>query len=174
MPEIKNILQTILIHSFCPHNGAWLRKTNLISERMQQSKMDFLRPDQNFLSVCPFHLSGRNVTVGFRPVLPHILFLPKTGKISGYDTELTRVIADNFDMKLNFIQVKFGIYMKHNDSYSYGSANDMVSERNLIAPHSILAQNWANLRHRHLVDLGRDIYSKRTAYSFDDLQDEAN
>lgn len=57
--------------------------------------------------------------------MPHILF--KAGKISGYDTELTKVIAQKFELNLNFVQVKFGIYMKHNDSYSAGSANDMVT-----------------------------------------------
>ena len=86
----------------------------------------FLYPEQNFLSNCPFHLFGQIVTVGFRPVGPHIIIDPNTRDVGGYDTEITKVVAQHLKFNLRFVEVKFGLYIKNNDSYSPGSANAMV------------------------------------------------
>lgn len=76
--------------------------------------------------MCPFHMLGQVAKVGVRPVQPHVIFYPNSKRIGGYDTEVTRVLARHFGFQLKFVMVNFGIYSKKNDSYTAGSANDMV------------------------------------------------
>ena len=55
-------------------------------------------------------------------------FDQETGELLGYDTATVRVLGEKFNMGLEFVPVKFGVYDKKTDSYSAGSANAMVGK----------------------------------------------